>query len=161
MRHRIIKKLRHSVITFTRMGLEQEAKRAYGLALDTFPAIPEDDSQYEYTHFNHFTLANFQGLMHIQLGQPREAWQIFTQIDKVIPQGLIPQRVELLSRQAAASLELDDLEQTCAFLETATTSALELGSDLRYSENCETYLQAQAKWKGEKKVKALAELFQR
>jgi hypothetical protein len=142
------------------MGFEQEAKRAQGLALDTFPDIPEDDNQYEYTHFNRFTLTNFQGLMFLQLGQPQDAWRVFSEVEKVTPQGLVPQRVELLSRQAATSLGLGDLEQTCAYLETATTSALALGSDLRYSENCETYLDAQAKRPHEKRLKPLAELFQ-
>lgn len=99
--------------------------------------------------------------MHLQLEQPQEAWQVFTQADKIVSQKLVPQRVELLSRQAATSLALNDLEQTCAYLEMATISAIDLGSDLRYSENCETYLQAQAKWPQEKRIKSLAELFQR
>lgn len=142
-----------------RMGLVQEAQRAHGQALDIFPGIPEDDPQYEYTHFNHFTLANFQGLMYLQLEQPREAWQVFARVDRIIPQGLIPQRVELLTRQAATSLELNELEQTCTYLESATVASTDLGSDLRYSENSETYLRAQAKWSQEKRVKALAELF--
>ncbi|MGH2479494.1 MAG: hypothetical protein ACRDHW_07570 [Ktedonobacteraceae bacterium] len=143
-----------------RMGLNQEARRSQGLALEIFPHVPESDSQYDYTHFNHFTLANFRGLMYLQLEQPQEAWQIFTQVDKVIPQGLIPQRVELLTRQATTSLELGDLEQTSVYMEAATLAAQKLGSDLRLNENVETYLLAQAKWPQEKRVKALAELFQ-
>ena len=67
--------------------------------------------------------------------------------------------MELLSRQATASLALGDLELTSAHLEAATLAAQELGSDLRLNENVETYLQAQAKWPQEKRVKALAELF--
>jgi DNA-binding XRE family transcriptional regulator/tetratricopeptide (TPR) repeat protein len=144
-----------------RMGLTQEAQQSHGLALDTFPAVPGDDPQYDYTHFNHFTLANFRGLMYLQLEQPREAWQVFTQVDKILPQEMIPQRVELLSRQALTSLELGDLEQTASYLETATMAALELGSDLRFSENSETYLLAQANWPHEKKLKSLSELFRR
>jgi len=144
-----------------RMGLTQEAQHSQGLALDTFPSDPEDDPQYDYTHFNHFTLANFHGLMYLQLEQPQKAWQVFMQVEKIIPQGLVPQHVELLSRQATTALELGDLEQTCAYLEAATSAALELGSDLRFSENSETYLLAQTKWPQEKRIKALAELFQR
>ncbi|HEU5380331.1 MAG TPA: helix-turn-helix transcriptional regulator [Ktedonobacteraceae bacterium] len=144
-----------------RMGLAQEAQYSHGLALDTFPGVPEDDPQYEYTHFNHFTLANFRGLMYLRLEQPQEAWQVFTQADKIIPQGLVPRRVELLSRQAATSLELGDLEQTSTYLEKATIAALKLGSELRFSENDDTYLQIQARWPSEKRVKALGELFQR
>lgn len=142
-----------------RLGLTQEARQSEEAAIALFPGHPESDSQYEYTHFNHFTLANFQGLMHLQLGQPQDAWHIFAQVDKATPQGLVPQRVELLSRQATVSLALGDLEQTHTYLRVATEAALELGSDLRYTENNETFLQVQAKWPQEKRVKELAELF--
>jgi hypothetical protein len=52
------------------------------------------------------------------------------------------------------------MEQTCLYVELAGTSALQLGSHLRYNEACQTYQQAQLKWPHERRVKALAELFQ-
>jgi hypothetical protein len=68
--------------------------------------------------------------------------------------------VELLSRQALTSVALNDLEQSCTYVELALLAALKLGSDLRYNEVCEIYVQMQSKWKNETPVKRLAELFQ-
>jgi hypothetical protein len=76
----------------------------------------------------------------------------------VIPTTLVPKRVELLNRQTAASLALGDMEQTCSYFEVAVGSAKKLGSDLRYSEVCETYEQMQITWPREPRVKTLAEL---
>lgn len=142
------------------LGQEQEALRSKGLALDTFPVHPEDDLHFTYTHFNHFTRTNFEGLMYLHLGKPSDAWEVFAEIDKAIPLDFVPQRVELLSRQALTSVALGEMHQSCTYVEQAVTSALKLGSDLRYNEACETYLQMQEKWPNEQRVKELADLFQ-
>lgn len=144
---------------YARLGQKQEALRYRVLAEDSFPAQPEADPHFEYTHFNHFTRINFEGLMYLHLGQPKEAWLSFAQIDKNVPSTLVPQRVELLSRQALTSVALGDLEQSCKYIESATTAALKIGSDLRYSEAIETYEQMLSKWPHERRVKALEELF--
>ena len=143
-----------------RLGQKAEAERLQRLAQDTFPEYPEDDLHFSYTHFNHFTRVNFEGLMYLHLGLPEKAWESFASIDKNIPTNLVPQRVELLSRQALTSVALNDLEQSCTYVEQALLAALKLGSDLRYSEVCETYVQMQGKWKNEAPVRRLAELFQ-
>lgn len=142
-----------------RLGRKEEAEQMLGLALDTFPEHPENDLHFAYTHFNHFTRINFEGLMYLHLNQPKKAWETFAQIDKDVPLSLVPQRVELLSRQALTSVALGDLEQSCSYVELALTSALKIGSDLRYNEVCETYLQMQFKWPHEQRVKELADLF--
>lgn len=141
-------------------SLKEAALRHHGLAREVFPASPEQDAQYAYTHFNSFTLTNFEGLMHLHLGQPQQAWDAFADVDKLIPTALVPQRVELINRQAATLLALGDLDAACDRLELAVPSALKLGSDLRYNETCEIYQQMQEMWPGEQRVKALAELFQ-
>jgi DNA-binding XRE family transcriptional regulator/tetratricopeptide (TPR) repeat protein len=145
---------------YARVGQKKEAETYKGLAQDTFPEHPEEDLHFAYTHFNHFTRVNFEGLMYLHLTQPGNAWKSFTQIEKELPSTLVPQRVELLSRQALTSVELGDMEQSCTYVELAATAAKKLGSELRYNEACETYQQMQLKWPHERKVKALAELFQ-
>lgn len=140
--------------------LKELALRHQGLAREVFPHSPSEDPHYAYTHFNHFTITNFEGLMYLHLSQPQQAWNAFTEVDKNIPSALVPQRVELLNRQAATLLALGDMDATSAYLELAVPSALKLGSDLRYHEACEIYQQMQEKWPGEQKVKVLTELFQ-
>lgn len=139
---------------------EQQALRYKGLAKDTFPEMPEDDIHFAYTHFNHFTLTNFEGLMYLHLDQPRQAWASFDEISKAIPTTLIPQRVELLSRQATTAVALNDMGQSCTLVELVATAALKLGSNLRYNEASETYENMRTLWPNEAKVKALDELFQ-
>ena len=139
---------------------EQQALRYKGLAKDTFPEMPEDDIHFAYTHFNHFTLTNFEGLMYLHLDQPQQAWASFDEISKAIPTTLIPQRVELLSRQATTAVALKDMTQSCTLVEQAATSALKIGSNLRYNEASETYENMRTLWPNETKVKSLAELFQ-
>lgn len=82
------------------------------------------------------------------------------QIDKWVPTTIVPRRVELMNRQADTSLKLGDMEQACTYVELAATSALQLGSDLRFSEASETYQQMQLTWPHERRIKGLAELFQ-
>ncbi len=97
---------------------------------------------------------------YLHLNQSGNAWKSFTQIEKELPSTLVPQRVELLSRQALTSVELGDMEQSCTYVELTATAAKKLGSELRYNEACETYQHMQLKWPHERKVKALEELFQ-
>jgi len=139
---------------------EQQALRYKGLAKDTFPETPEDDIHFAYTHFNHFTITNFEGLMYLHLDHPREAWTSFEEINKAIPTSLVPQRVELLSRQATTAVALHDLAQSCTLVELTATAAKKLGSNLRYNEAIETYEAMHTLWPRETKVNALAELFQ-
>jgi tetratricopeptide (TPR) repeat protein len=142
------------------LGQEKEAKQSLSLARDLFPEHPEEDPHFSYVPVDHFFFANHEVLTQLHLNQPNQAWERLTRIDKDLPTTFVPRRVELQNRQADASLKLGDMEQTCTYVELAGTSALKLGSDLRYSEACETYQQTQLKWPHERRVKALAELFQ-
>ena len=98
-------------------------------------------------------------LTQLHLNQPKLAWEKLASIDKTVSKKVVPRRVELMNRQADASFKLGDMEQTRTYIELAGTSALQLGSDLRFSEASETYQQMQLKWPHERSVKALAELF--
>ena len=109
---------------------------------------------------DHFFFVNHEVLTQLHLNQPKQAWERLTSIDSSVPKTVVPRRVELMNRQADTSLKLGDMEQTCKYVELAGTSALQLGSDLRFSEASETHQQMQLKWPYERSVKALAELFQ-
>jgi tetratricopeptide (TPR) repeat protein len=142
------------------LGQESKAKQSLSLARDLFPEHPEDDPHFSYVPVDHFCFANHEVLTQLHLNQPKQAWEKLTRIEKDIPTAIVPRRVELQNRQADASLELGEMEQTCLYVELAGISALQLGSHLRYNEACQTYQQAQLKWPHERRVKALAELFQ-
>ncbi|HLJ34963.1 MAG TPA: hypothetical protein VKU38_15000, partial [Ktedonobacteraceae bacterium] len=95
------------------------------------PTSPEQDPHYAYTHFNKFTITNFEGLMYLHLEQPEQAWETFAEVDHEVPQSLVPQRVELINRKTATLLALDEMHATCDNLELAVTAALRIGSELR------------------------------
>ncbi len=144
---------------YARTGQQKEADHYQGLARDTFPASPQEDLQFAYTHFNAFTRANFEGLMYIHLQKPAEAWNVFTEAEKKLPATLAPQKVELLVRQSLTLVTLDDMPAAVEHLEAATGAALKLGSNLRYQEASEIYDQMLLKWPHEQKVRGLEDLF--
>lgn len=137
-----------------------EALHHRELAREMLPVNPEQDPHYAYTHFNKFTITNFEGLMYLHLGQPIQAWETFAEVDKEVPASLVPQRVELINRKTATLLALDEMHATCDGLELAVPAAQRLGSELRYNEACEIYQQAHMKWPNEGRVRNLATLFQ-
>ncbi len=129
-------------------------------AQDTFPEQPEDDPNFSYTHFRWLTLHNLAGLVHLHLGQARQAWSSFAKVDRALPEAaIVPHRVEVTVYQAATALALGEMEQSCTLLETAINGTIKLGSSLRYQEACGIYEQMQARWPQEAQVKALQDLF--
>lgn len=142
------------------LGKEEAAKQSLSRARDRFPEHPEDDPHFSYVPVDHFFFVNHEVLTELHLNQPKQAWERLTSIEKNVAKGIVPRRVELMNRQADTSLKLGDLEQTRTYVELAGTSALQLGSSLRFSEASETYQQMLLKWPHERSVKALAELFQ-
>ncbi len=97
--------------------------------------------------------------MYLNLGHPQRAWNNFTQMDKDLPQALVPNRLELTVRQAMTSYKLGDRDQSCYYLEIATRSALTTGNQLRYDEAYDIYEQLLRKWGKENRVKELGSLF--
>jgi transcriptional regulator with XRE-family HTH domain/tetratricopeptide (TPR) repeat protein len=142
------------------LGEEYEANHFMGLAYEVFPDQPEHDPNFSYVPVSHFTLANHQALTYLHLNKPEKSWDTLTKIDKIVPTLVMPNRVELLSRQTSTALMLGDMERTCSYFESAAIAARKLGSYLRQSEISETYEQMLKAWPHEKKVKALAELLQ-
>ncbi|MBV9690328.1 MAG: hypothetical protein JO202_11540 [Ktedonobacteraceae bacterium] len=144
-----------------RLNNKEATTRFTGLAHEIFPLHPESDPHFSYTHFNHFTLANFEGIALLHLHEPHQAWKIFDQIEKAVPEALVPQRVELLSRQLRTAFEMGDVERCEAYVPLAVDSAIKIASDLRYSEVCEIYSKMQEKWSDNSCIRQLADLFTR
>jgi tetratricopeptide (TPR) repeat protein len=142
---------------YSGLGQADEAKRALEQAYRIFPVKPQDDPNFSYTHFK--LPQHFEAIMYLNLKQAEKAWELLAKVDTSIPMAVIPDRVELLMDQTRASLLLDELQQSCMYLELAVTSASALGSDLRYREASGIYRDMQVKWPHEQQVKALAEHF--
>jgi transcriptional regulator with XRE-family HTH domain len=142
------------------IGQHEEAKQSLSIARDVFPEDPEDDPHFAYVPVGSFSFANHEVLTHLHLHQPKQALEKLDQVDKSVPTTVVPRRVELLNRRAATASQLGDMDQACSCVERAGTAALQLGSDLRYSEACEIYQHLRLKWPHERRVKAIAELFQ-
>ncbi len=140
-------------------GDEAMAHEFLKRAREHFPDRPEDDPVYSYTHFRWSTFYNFAGQVYLHLNQPREAWEAFATVERLVPVSEEPYRVELTVHQAATALALGEQEQSCALLETAVKAARALGSDLRYDEAYIIYEHMQERWGQEPRVKALADLF--
>ncbi len=145
--------------THSCMGHEQEASQHLKLAEKAFPERCEEDVAFPYTHFNGNSLLGLEGLMHLNLGHPRQAWENFVQMDKELPTAPVPNRLELTIRQATASYQLDDRDQSCDYVETAARFALMTGNQLRYDEAYTLYERLLQKWRKEDRVKKLSSLF--
>jgi tetratricopeptide (TPR) repeat protein len=102
----------------------------------------------------------YQGLVFLRLGQPRLAWEAFSQIDELKPVPSERMRAEFLKYRAYTSLVLGNMIQCCIYLEAAVRAAQAIHSDLVFSEVYALYEHMLAIWGQEPRVKALATLFQ-
>jgi tetratricopeptide (TPR) repeat protein len=148
---------------YAQCGQEQEALRYLGIAHESFPAIPEQDPGYLYADSGLYSLLLWDGLIHLDLDQPKEAERAFARVDGLAPKIEVPERVriEFLTYQATTYMALRELEQSCTYLEESVKASLALGSERRYSEAYETYQQMRQVWPQERKVKTLKSLFAR
>jgi transcriptional regulator with XRE-family HTH domain len=144
---------------YSALGKEREADEHLDLAHKIIPTSYQDDPNYAYTHFNCSSLHSLEGLKHLNLKQPQKAWNAFTYLDGQIPRTPVPDRIELTVRQARAACELNDREQSCAYLESAVRCALTGGNHLRYDEAYAVYERMQRKWGKEPQVRERAQLF--
>lgn len=140
---------------------KQEALTFLSLAHEHFPDKPEDDPSFLHADCGYFTLLLWDGLTHLDLNEPREALKTFILVDGLQPKIQLPERVrlEFLTYQATALLELRDLEQSSTYLEAAVKGALALGSESRYNEAFDVYKQMRLIWRYEPQVKVLGSLF--
>ncbi|HYU71553.1 MAG TPA: helix-turn-helix domain-containing protein [Ktedonobacteraceae bacterium] len=145
--------------TYAGHGDESLAREFLQRAREHYPDRPEDDPVYSYTHFRWSTFYNFAGKVYLHLHKPRQAWDAFANVERLVPVDEEPYRVELMVNQATTALALEELEQSCVLLTAAVKAARALGSDLRFDEAYTVYEQMQDKWGQESLVKELADLF--
>lgn len=146
---------------YGKLGQEQEARRSISLAYEHFPEHSQQDVASLYVHFERSSLFLHEGLALLDLHKPADAAQAFAQVDGMAPKLPVSERsrVDFLNQQAMAAAVQNDLEQFSLYIEAAVTSALALGSDLRYSEAWDVYKSALFRWHHEPRMKALGELF--
>lgn len=145
--------------TYGHLGREQEALHFLSLAHQVFPTHCDTDPSFSYTHFNRWSLTAFEGQMYLNLKQYRHAWELFERVDKIVPKTLVPNRVELAVRQAAASVGLGDLEQSCSYVEVALQASIGAGNELRHNEVYIIYEDMCDKWPDEPRINHLQASF--
>lgn len=127
------------------------------LAYASFPENPLEDPHFSSTHFK--LPQGFEAIVYLNLKQPQKAWEALAHVDTSLPEGMVPDRVELSIDQAKASLLLGEIAQSCQYLTFAATSASALGSVLRYNEAFGLYQHMQRQWPNEPHVRDLAGYF--
>ncbi len=142
------------------MGREKEALQFLQLAFAVFPDQPENDPCFAYTRCDRSLLYLYEGLIFLRLGQPKVAWDAFSQVDDLKPAPPERVRAEFLQRKAYTSCLLGNIVQSCIYLEAAARAAQEIESDFVFSEVYALYEHMLSLWGQETRVKALAQLFQ-
>lgn len=139
---------------------KQEALRYMELAHEAFPDNPQSDPGYQYTHSNQYILHLNTMLTYLKVKDADEAWLAIKKAGAFVPAAVSPRRMEYLKHMVIGSIALGDLELTCANLETMIASASILESDLWRNDLQSTYDLLPDTWKGEKRVKEIAEQLQ-
>jgi DNA-binding SARP family transcriptional activator len=148
---------------YAELGQKQDASRFMELAYEHFPEHPENEPSYLHTICRYSTLVFFDGLNHLDLGEPAEAEKILARIDGLQPKIQLPERVriELLNYQIKVFLALRKKEQASTYLEEAANASFAIGSERYFQNAFALYRQMQNLWKHEPEVQQLADLFVR
>lgn len=143
------------------MGREVEALQFLKLAIAVFPTQLEPAAYLPYASCDRSMLYLYQGLVFLRLGQPKVAWEAFSQVDELRPPPPERIRADFLKYKAYTSLVLGNMIQSCIYLEAAARAALAIDSELIFGDIYDIYEHILALWGQEPRVKALAMLFQK
>jgi len=132
---------------------EQDALRYLGLAREVFPEQPENDQSFLFSDAGYFSLALYEGLTHLGLGNAREALEAFEQITKY-PDGATPERVrvEIINHEAQTAIAMRDQELFKKYLLSGLEGATRLGSEKRRQEVWSAYGLAKNVWYNDKGI---------
>ncbi len=132
---------------------EQDALRFLGLAREVFPEQPENDQSFLFSDAGYFSLALYEGLTHLGLGNPKEALKAFEQITKH-PDAATPERVrvEIINHEAQTAIAMRDQELFKNYLFSGLEGAMHLGSEKRRQEVWSAYGQAKNVWYNDKGI---------
>ncbi|GHO82361.1 hypothetical protein KSZ_03670 [Dictyobacter formicarum] len=133
-----------------------------GIAYEKYPGDRQNEPGYLRTiNASYHTLILWDGLNHLELGQPLKAHKILQEIPTLEPTEQIPERirVELLNYQAKALAAVRDLEQACAYIKTAVEASTVIGSRKRFQEAFTVFQQMKEVWPTEARIYDLGNLF--
>jgi tetratricopeptide (TPR) repeat protein len=145
-----------------RCGEVQQALTYRTKAHEAFPDHPNQDPSAFFADGGHFTLALWESMAYMELGQPENAAAVLQDVQQK-PALLLPARVqaELINHQAQAEIAMGHMEESAVLVEEGVKQALKLGSQRRYSEAYDNYQAMRLLWHREQRVKSLDELFRR
>lgn len=148
-------------LSYARCQKEQQAWHYYELAQESFPKHPEHDSSFSYADCGRSSLNHYSGLMYLEFGQPKKAWEVFQEVVQLQQQTVIPERtvIEIVNCKAAAAIVQKDLDRACAHLQEGIQGAIRLKSKMRFHDSIELFQKAQAVWPYEPALQELEELF--
>ncbi len=149
---------------YAKVGQKQEAFAFLDQAYSTFPDKPQDDPSFRYADAGRFTLIIWDGAVHLDTSQPKQALEIFLRTGETVAQKeTFPKRIqsEILIYQTRAWIMLKDLEAASTFLKEAMKEAQTIQSEVRYQQAYELFSQMQTLWPQEPSILSLRENFLR
>jgi transcriptional regulator with XRE-family HTH domain len=149
-----------------RCGHEQEALRYIGNAQETFPDRFEEDPSFLYADSGLSVLFMYDGLMHLDLGQPELAWNAFSNVidgESLQPKITIGEltHLEFINLLAKTAVASHDQERSRTYIEAAVSRSKVLNSQWGRSEAWDVYQTMRIVWPSDTKVRTLAEHFRK
>ncbi len=117
-----------SASAFAKAGRGREARFYIDLAHETFPSQPSLDPSVAFADYGVWLLIFYTGLVHLDLGDPEQAWNAFEQIHTVSVSVPERNRLEIVNQQGKAAILLDDLEKYARSLEDGIANSIQIRS---------------------------------
>ena len=149
---------------YARRGREKEALYYIGKAQEAFPDLFEKDPTFLYADSGLSVLHMYEGLMYLDLDQPENAWNAFTQVideEALQPKIAIGEltHLEFINLLGKAAVALRDQDRSRSYVKAAVDRAKALDSKWGHEEAWDVYQQAKLVWPGDSQIKGLAEHF--
>ncbi|MGH7883421.1 MAG: hypothetical protein ACREN8_11060, partial [Candidatus Dormibacteraceae bacterium] len=152
-----------SAAAYGQAGRATEAKHYISLAYEGFPTTPEREPHHMFADSGIYLIAFYEGIMHLELGQPKEADRALESYLQHPSANFIPERnrLEIVNQQARAAIHNNDLDKYTLFLDDSIKGSLAIKSRKRFEEALTTYRQEIPElWRREPAIKHLAEQYQ-
>jgi DNA-binding XRE family transcriptional regulator len=145
----------------SRFGRKRESEFYLNLGYETFPAHPEQDPSFLFADCGSFTLAFYDGLSLLNMGQSSQAWDAFDRylinLGNTVPERI---RLEMVNHQGHAAILSGDLDKYVSCLEEGIAGAIALNSKKRFEEAYTTFQQDMpAAWLRETPIKQIVEQY--
>jgi tetratricopeptide (TPR) repeat protein len=138
---------------------KEDITRHLKLAVDVYPSDVESDPAYAYTHTSPYILYLNQEIAYTNLGMHKDAWEALERAEQFVPAGTIStRRLELLTHQVVAAMEINNLDLACNKMEQAIHASKVINTGLWYSDIEAIYQRLQGKWRHERLVRNVGEI---